>query len=90
MHRVAGGLEEEFPSTNRNWGARIERLDDSMFDPRVRLSLLVLLGAVGVVLMHVASRGNQESRKTVGQGALPDQADPIGAGPLLVTATTGR
>ena len=51
MHRVAAGMEQEFPSTNRNWGVRIERLNDSMFDPRVRLSLLVLLGAVGVVLL---------------------------------------
>ncbi len=44
-------MELEFPSTNRNWGVRIERLNDSMFDPRVRMSLLVLLGAVGVVLL---------------------------------------
>jgi putative ABC transport system permease protein len=51
MHRLAAAMEEEFPSTNRNWGVRIERLHDSMFDPRVRLSLLVLLGAVAVVLL---------------------------------------
>ena len=51
MHRVAAGLEAEFPSTNRNWDVRIERLHDSMFDPRVRASLMVLLGAVGVVLL---------------------------------------
>ena len=51
MHRLAAGMEEEFPATNRNWGVRIERLHDSMFDPRVRVSLLVLLGAVGVVLL---------------------------------------
>jgi putative ABC transport system permease protein len=51
MHRIGAGMEEEFPSTNRNWGVRIERLHDSMFDPRVRVSLLVLLGAVGVVLL---------------------------------------
>ena len=51
MHRLAASMEEEFPATNRNWGVRLERLHDSMFDPRVRLSLLVLLGAVGVVLL---------------------------------------
>jgi putative ABC transport system permease protein len=51
MHRLAAAMEEEFPATNRNWGVRIERLHDSMFDPRVRVSLLVLLGAVGVVLL---------------------------------------
>jgi putative ABC transport system permease protein len=51
MHRLAAGMEKEFPATNRDWGVRIERLHDSMFEPRVRMSLLVLLGAVGVVLL---------------------------------------
>jgi putative ABC transport system permease protein len=51
MHRLAAAMEKEFPATNRNWGVRIERLHDSMFDPRVRVSLLALLGAVGVVLL---------------------------------------
>jgi len=51
MHRLAAGMEAEFPATNRNWDVRIERLHDSMFDPRVRVSLLVLLGAVGVLLL---------------------------------------
>ena len=51
MQRLAAGMEEEFPATNRNWSVWIERLHDSMFDPRVRVSLLVLLGAVGVVLL---------------------------------------
>jgi putative ABC transport system permease protein len=51
MHRLAAAMEKEFPATNRNWGVRIERLHDSMFDPRVRVSLLALLGAVGIVLL---------------------------------------
>jgi putative ABC transport system permease protein len=51
MHRLAAGMEAEFPATNRNWGVRIEPLHHTMFEPRVRLSLLVLLGAVGVVLL---------------------------------------
>ena len=51
MHRVGAAMEQEFRDSNRNWGVRIERLQDSMFDPRVRVSLLVLLGAVGVVLL---------------------------------------
>ena len=51
MQRLAAGMEEEFPATNRHWGVWIERLHDSMFEPRVRVSLLVLLGAVGVVLL---------------------------------------
>jgi putative ABC transport system permease protein len=51
MRRVAARMEEEYPATNRNWGVWIERPQHSMFDPRVRVSLLVLLGAVGVVLL---------------------------------------
>jgi putative ABC transport system permease protein len=51
MRRLAARMEEEFPTTNRNWGVWIERPQHSMFDPRVRVSLLVLLGAVGVVLL---------------------------------------
>jgi putative ABC transport system permease protein len=51
MHRVGAALEEEFGASNRKWGVRMERLQDSMFDPRVRVSLLVLLASVGVVLL---------------------------------------
>jgi putative ABC transport system permease protein len=51
MRRLAGRMEDEFPATNRNWGVWIERPQHSMFDPRTRVSLLVLLGAVGVVLL---------------------------------------
>jgi putative ABC transport system permease protein len=51
MRRLAARMEEEFPATNRNWSVWIERPQHSMFDPRVRVSLLVLLGAVSVVLL---------------------------------------
>ena len=51
MRRLAARMEEEYPATNRNWSVWIERPQHSMFDPRVRVSLLVLLGAVAVVLL---------------------------------------
>jgi len=51
MRRLAATMENEFPATNRNWSVWIERPQYSMFDPRVRVSLLVLLGAVGGVLL---------------------------------------
>jgi len=51
MRRLATSMEDAFPATNRNWSVWIERPQYSMFDPRVRTSLLVLLGAVGGVLL---------------------------------------
>jgi predicted permease len=51
MRRLATRMEAEFPATNRDWSVWIERPLHSMFDPRVRVSLLMLLGAVGVVLL---------------------------------------
>ena len=51
LRRIAGGLEQEFPATNKGWGVRLETLYDSMLDERVRPSLLVLLAAVGMVLL---------------------------------------
>jgi predicted permease len=51
MRRLAARMAEEFPATNRNWSVWIERPQHSMFDPRVRVSLLLLFGAVGVVLL---------------------------------------
>lgn len=51
MRRIAARMEEEYPATSRNWGVWVERPQHSMFDPRVRVSFLVLLGAVGVVLL---------------------------------------
>jgi putative ABC transport system permease protein len=51
MARLAAALEQEFPATNRGWGIRMVTLYDSMLDERVRPSLLMLLGAVGMVLL---------------------------------------
>jgi putative ABC transport system permease protein len=51
MRRIAAAMEQEFPSTNKDWGVRVVTLYDSMLDRRVRTSLLVLLAAVGMVLL---------------------------------------
>lgn len=51
MQRIAATLEQEFPATNKGWGVQIDRISNTMFDPRVRPSLLVLLAAAALVLL---------------------------------------
>ncbi len=51
MRRIAAAMEQEFPGANKDWGVRLDTLYYSMLDERVRSSLLVLLGAVGMVLL---------------------------------------
>lgn len=43
-------LSERFPETNRGWGAKVIGLHEEVVGP-TRLTLLVLLGAVGMVLL---------------------------------------
>ena len=51
MSAVAAAMEQEFPATNTNWGVRIDALSDTMLDPQVRRSLLLMLGAVTMVFL---------------------------------------
>ena len=51
MQRIATALQQEFPATNKGWGVQIDRIANTMFDPRVRPSLLTLLAAVALVLL---------------------------------------
>jgi putative ABC transport system permease protein len=51
MQRIAAALEQEHPDTNRDWGVQIHELSSTMFDERVRPSLLALLAAVTLVLL---------------------------------------
>ena len=51
MRAVAAAMEQEFPATNTNWGVRIETLSDTMLEPQVRRSLLLVLGAVAMVFL---------------------------------------
>ncbi len=47
---IAGRLEQAYPSSNRNRGARVTPLHESFFGG-LRLTLWILLGAVGCVLL---------------------------------------
>jgi predicted permease len=51
MRAVAAAMEQEFPATNTNWGVRIDTLSDTMLDPQVKRSLLLVLGAVAIVFL---------------------------------------
>jgi putative ABC transport system permease protein len=51
MHAVAAAMEQEFPASNKNWGVRIEKLSDTMLDPQVHRSLLLVLAAVTMVFL---------------------------------------
>jgi putative ABC transport system permease protein len=51
MRAVAAAMEQEFPATNTNWGVRIDTLSDTMLEPQVRRSLLLMLGAVTMVFL---------------------------------------
>jgi putative ABC transport system permease protein len=51
MRAVAAAMEREFPATNTNWGVRIDALSDTMLDPQVKRSLLLMLGAVTIVFL---------------------------------------
>ena len=51
MQRIAAALGREFPATNKGWSVVIDRISNTMFDQRVRPSLLMLLAAVALVLL---------------------------------------
>jgi putative ABC transport system permease protein len=51
MRTLAAAIEQEFPATNTNWGARIEMLSQTMFDPQVHRSLLLVFAAVTIVFL---------------------------------------
>jgi putative ABC transport system permease protein len=51
MRAVAAALQQEFPATNANWSVRIDRLSDTMLDPQLRRSIVLVFGAVAIVFL---------------------------------------
>jgi len=51
MSGIAGRIAEQYPDIKKGWGATVDRLVDRVVNDRVRLSLLVMMAAVGAVLM---------------------------------------
>jgi putative ABC transport system permease protein len=55
LDAVAGRLEELYPRTNADWGARVRPLRLELMPQEARVGLLLLLGAVGFVLLIVCA-----------------------------------
>jgi putative ABC transport system permease protein len=51
MSGIAGRIAEQYPDIKKGWGATVDRLVDRVVNNRLRLSLLVMMAAVGAVLM---------------------------------------
>ena len=51
MSQIAAGIAETYPAIKKDWGATVDRLIDRVVGPQLRLSLVVLMSAVGAVLL---------------------------------------
>src|SRR4029453_11102761 len=51
MSAIAARIAEQYPAMKKDWGVTIDRWIDRMVGPQLRLSLIVLMAAVGAVLL---------------------------------------
>ena len=51
MSQIAAGIAERYPAIKKDWGATVDRWVDRMVGQQLRLSLIVLMSAVGAVLL---------------------------------------
>lgn len=51
MSAIAARIAEQYPAVKKNWGATVDRYLDRLVGPQTRLSLIVLMCAVGAVLI---------------------------------------
>ena len=78
MSQIAAGIAETYPAIKKDWGATVDRLIDRVVGPQLRLSLVVLMSAVGAVLLIgcanlanlLLARGALRSREVTIRAAL--------------------
>ena len=78
MSQIAGGIALQYPAIKKDWGATVDRWIDRRVGPQLRLSLLVLMSAVGAVLLIgcanlanlLLARGALRSREVTIRAAL--------------------
>jgi putative ABC transport system permease protein len=69
MDAIMGRLEQAYPNTNRNRGARVTPLDEQFFGG-LQLTLWILLGAVGcVLLVACANVANLQLQRAAGRAS---------------------
>ena len=51
MRGLAAAMEHEFPASNAHWSVRLDKLSDTMIDPRTERSLVLVAAAVVMVFL---------------------------------------
>jgi putative ABC transport system permease protein len=68
LRTVAAAMQQEFPASNKAWGAHVDSVHDSMLEEGVRSALLTLLGAAALVmLIACANVSNLVLAKSIGR-----------------------
>ena len=65
MRGLAAAMEHEFPASNAHWSVRLERLSDTMLDPRAERSLVLVAAAVVMEVEQPVERPREELRGVV-------------------------